>query len=116
VPTLVGHWDRTRIAHVVSSLLSNATKFGAGAPVEVSVARHDGIAELTVRDHGIGIPKNRLPFLFERFERCAPLVNYAGLGLGLFVARSLVLAHQGAIRVDSEQGAGTTFTVDLHLG
>jgi signal transduction histidine kinase len=51
--------------------------------------------------------------VFERFERAVPSSNYGGLGLGLYIARSIVLAHGGTITVDSEPGAGSTFTVLL---
>jgi signal transduction histidine kinase len=53
--------------------------------------------------------------VFEVFGRAVPITRYGGLGLGLFIARALVEAHGGQIRVDSEAGAGATFTVDLPL-
>jgi signal transduction histidine kinase len=114
-PSLVGHWDRAQLAHVVSNLLSNALKFGPGAPIEISVERHDSTASLVVRDHGIGIPPSRLPFVFDLFERAAPAQNYGGLGLGLYVVRGLVEAQGGWIHVESEQGVGSTFSVELPL-
>jgi signal transduction histidine kinase len=114
-PSVVGRWDRGHLAHVVSALLSNALKFGAGAPVEIAVSRHDGCAQLTVRDHGLGIPRGRLPFVFDLFERAAPAANYGGLGLGLYVVRALVEAHGGSTHVESEVGSGSTFTIDLPI-
>jgi signal transduction histidine kinase len=68
---------------------------------------------LAVSDHGIGIDPARRAYVFERFERAVPSSNYGGLGLGLYIARSIVLAHGGTITVDSELGAGSTFTVTL---
>ena len=115
-PSVVGRWDRTLAARIVANLLSNAMKFGAFAPIEIIVSRRDGAAQLTVRDHGIGIPQSRLPFVFERFERAVPIHNFPGLGLGLFVVRGLVEAHGGSIHVESEPGAGATFTIALPLG
>jgi signal transduction histidine kinase len=114
-PSVVGRWDPGQITHVLSNLLSNAFRFGAGAPVEISVERLDSRARIVVRDHGIGIPVGRLPFVFDLFERAAPSRNYGGLGMGLFVARALVQAHGGTIDVESTEGMGATFTVDLPL-
>ena len=112
---LTGTWDAAQITRVVTNLLTNAIKFGRGRPIEVAVAHADGSAQLTVRDHGIGIDPARMPFVFERFERAVRSTNYGGLGLGLFIARSIVQAHGGTISVASEEGAGSTFTVRLPL-
>jgi signal transduction histidine kinase len=113
--SVVGRWDRAQIAHVLSNLLSNAFRFGAGGPVEISVDRHDSMARIVVRDHGVGIPRARLPFVFDLFEHAAPSRNYGGLGMGLFVARAVVRAHGGTIDVVSTEGVGSTFTNDLPL-
>jgi signal transduction histidine kinase len=115
-PSVVGHWDRAQIAHVVANLLANALKFGQGAPIEITVGRHDDTARLVVRDHGIGIPRGRLPFVFDLFDRAAPARNYGGLGIGLYVAGALVTAHGGSIDVESTEGLGSAFTVELPLG
>jgi signal transduction histidine kinase len=113
-PPVVGFWDPEQIAHALSNLLSKAFRFGAGAPIEISVEQHDSTARLVVRDHGIGIPRARLPFVFELFGESAARC-YGGLGVGLFVARALVRAHVGSIDVQSSEGTGTTFTIDLPL-
>jgi signal transduction histidine kinase/AmiR/NasT family two-component response regulator len=110
---LVGVWDRTRLEQVLTNLVGNALKFSTGKPVEVSVQGEDGLASVTIRDHGIGIPEEKLPLIFERFGRGVPARSYGGLGLGLYVARQLVEAHGGQIRVTSAVGEGTTFSVDL---
>ncbi|MGK3996461.1 serine/threonine protein kinase [Sorangium sp. So ce1024] len=86
---------------------------GAGAPVEITVARRDGTAELVVQDHGIGIPAERLPHVFERFERAVSSRHFGGLGLGLHVVKSIVEALGGAVRADSGPGEGTRITVEL---
>ena len=113
--SVVGRWDRAHIAHVVSNLVSNALKFGAGAPVEIAVTRRDAMARLSVRDHGIGIPGGRLPFVFDLFERAVSASNYGGLGLGLYVVRALAEAHGGSASVDSDVGSGSTFTIELPM-
>jgi signal transduction histidine kinase len=110
---VVGQWDRTRLEQVVTNLLSNATRFGAGKPIELTVESFDDVARLTVTDHGIGIPADRLPRIFERFERAVSIREYGGLGLGLYIVREIVRALGGMIRVDSKVGTGSTFTVEL---
>ena len=70
----------------MTNLLGNAIKFGAGRPIEVMVRDAGQVAELQVRDHGIGIDADRLPKIFDRFERAVSSTHYGGLGLGLYLA------------------------------
>ncbi|HEV8321475.1 MAG TPA: ATP-binding protein [Myxococcota bacterium] len=109
----VGRWDRARLEQVVSNLLSNALKYGAGKPVRVSVDLAGATARLEVRDHGIGIPAPRQARIFERFERAVSSAHYGGLGLGLYIVRRVLNALGGSVRVASEPGAGATFVVEL---
>jgi signal transduction histidine kinase len=108
-----GRWDRVRLEQVITNLLANAIKFGNHKPVELSVTSEGGIARLSVRDHGIGIAPDRLPHVFERFERAVSVREYGGLGLGLYITHEIVSALDGAIHVDSTPGVGTCFTVLL---
>jgi PAS domain S-box-containing protein len=114
---LHGRWDRVRLEQLVTNLVGNATKFGAQRPVDVAIARaangHAGAARLTVTDRGIGIDPHDQRRIFERFERAVPPRNFGGLGLGLWVARQIVEAHDGTISVESAPGEGSTFTVLL---
>lgn len=110
---VIGRWDPSRLDQVVTNLLTNAAKFGAGKPIEIRIERLGAAARLAVTDHGIGIDPARRPYVFDRFERAVPSSRYGGLGLGLYIARSIVVAHGGTITVDSEPGAGSTFTVIL---
>jgi signal transduction histidine kinase len=112
---IVGLWDRTRVDQIVTNLLSNAFKYGAGNPVELIATTEDGEAVVSVTDHGIGIAAADQERIFERFERAAPSANFGGLGLGLFIARQLVEAMGGDIAVRSELGKGATFVVRLPL-
>lgn len=112
-PPTEGCWDRSRLEQVITNLLTNAAKFGAGAPIEIRVGRSGDRAWLTVRDHGIGIPPERQGRIFDRFERAVSVQHYGGLGLGLYISREIVAAHGGTIRVDSRPGEGATFTVEL---
>lgn len=111
----VGQWDRFRIEQVVTNLVSNADKYGAGRPVEIRVAAGAGSAVLTVRDYGIGIAPADTARIFNRFERLVSVRQYTGFGLGLWIVRQIVDAHGGTIAVDSELGQGATFTVILPL-
>jgi signal transduction histidine kinase len=108
-----GSWDGHRLQQVVGNLLDNAIKFGRGKPIEVSLEEVGGRAVLTVRDHGVGIPADRLSFVFNRFERAVSAREFGGLGLGLYITRLIVEAHGGTIRVDSRPEEGATFVVEL---
>jgi signal transduction histidine kinase len=110
---VVGRWDDLRLEQVVSNLLGNAAKFGAGQPIEIQVARSGDVATLSVTDHGIGIDPAHHDRIFNCFERGVSAQHYGGLGLGLYVCRSIVEAHGGYIAVASELGRGSTFTVEL---
>jgi PAS domain S-box-containing protein len=111
---VVGCWDRSRIDQLMTNLVSNALKYGAGQPIQIEVgASAEGQARITVRDHGIGIAADRIDHIFGRFERAVSNRNYGGLGLGLYIVDEIVRAHGGAIKVESELGKGSTFIVDL---
>jgi signal transduction histidine kinase len=112
---VVGIWDRLRLEQVVSSLLSNALKYGAGRPVHILVERGPVGARLTVKDDGIGISPEHLPRIFDRFERAVSAEHFGGLGLGLYLTRHLVEAFGGTIHAASEPGRGSIFEVDLPL-
>jgi signal transduction histidine kinase len=105
--------DRLRIEQVITNLLSNAIKYGAGKPIEISFEVGPDSASFTVRDQGIGIAPEHLERIFIRFERAVSARNYGGLGLGLYIARQIVESLGGAIRVTSEPGVGSAFTVTL---
>jgi signal transduction histidine kinase len=111
-----GRWDRTRVEQVITNLLSNAAKFGDAKPIEMTIdLETSDLARLVIEDHGIGIPPDRLPDVFGRFEQAVAQRQYGGLGLGLYIARSLVELHGGSITAASTPGSGSTFTVRLPL-
>lgn len=110
---VVGHWDRLRLDQILSNLLQNALKFGAGKPVEISVERLNGHARLVIRDYGIGIAPEDQARIFERFERAVSTRHYGGFGLGLWIARQIVERLGGTIHVQSKVDEGSTFTVLL---
>jgi signal transduction histidine kinase len=106
--------DGLRLERVVLNLVANALKYSPeDGRVCVSISSAEGLATLTVSDLGPGIPEEDRPRLFERFHRGRGAANRPGVGLGLFSARLLVLAHGGRLRVSSAPGRGATFLVDL---
>jgi PAS domain S-box-containing protein len=111
--TVHGHWDRFRLEEVLVNLLSNAMKYGAGKPIELEVHQFDGHVLLRVTDHGVGIPPEMKDKIFLPYERAAR--QFGGVGLGLYIVKTIVQGLGGSIRVDSRQGDVTTFTVDLPL-
>ena len=112
---ILGRWDKTRLEQIIGNLLSNAIKYGAGKPIDVTVARTGTHATVSIQDRGIGIAPEHLVRIFDRFERAASIRSYGGLGLGLYVAREIITAHGGTLRVESSPGEGSTFVVSLPL-
>jgi signal transduction histidine kinase len=111
----VGAWDRSRLDQVVTNLLSNALKYGAGKPITVTTAVVGDEAVLTVRDQGIGIAAENHQRVFERFERLVSTRHYGGFGIGLWIVAEIVQAFGGRIDVDSVPGQGAAFIVHLPL-
>src|SRR5439155_24322777 len=111
----VGSWDRGRLESVIGNLVSNAVKFGEDKPISISVSRDGSTARVVVTDNGIGIAREEQARIFGKFERAVSERHYGGFGLGLWVARQIVEAHGGSIRVASEAGKGSTLGVELPL-
>jgi signal transduction histidine kinase len=111
--------DPERIQQIVNNLLSNAIKFTPeGGSVSVSLVKENGNARLVVTDTGVGISKEFLPQVFDRYKQAhnATTNRKGGLGLGLAIVRHLVEKHAGTVDVDSDgEGKGATFTVHLPL-
>ncbi|MBX5481139.1 MAG: GAF domain-containing protein [Myxococcaceae bacterium] len=110
---VIGQWDRGRLEQVLTNLLSNALRYGAGKPVEILLRGGPEEVFLIVRDRGIGIAPEDQQRIFGRFERAASARHFGGLGLGLFITRRIVEAHRGTIEVSSQPGEGSTFVVRL---
>ncbi len=121
VEQLVGRWDGVRLERVLGNLLSNAMKYSpVGSEITLALRRdedHAGAwAVIEVRDHGIGIPADELPLVFERFYRARNVLGrIAGTGVGLAGVLQIVEQHGGTVALESEEGKGTTVTVRLPL-
>jgi signal transduction histidine kinase len=117
-PTLRLAGDAQALETAVVNLLDNAVKYSKeGVKIEVEVwGDGDGQAHLLVRDHGMGMSRTQLPFIFTRFYRIGSEVRRTGTGtgLGLFIVRSVVKGHRGALTADSPgPDRGSTFTITL---
>jgi signal transduction histidine kinase len=106
--------DATQILRVLSNLIGNAIRFTpAGEAITVSAAAGEDDVTVSVADRGPGIPLDHLPHLFEPYWSGAP--EHGTLGLGLAIARGIVVAHGGRIWAESEPGRGSTFSFTLPL-
>ncbi len=115
---VVGEYDSHRITQVIEQLVENAVKYSPnGEPVTVQVWSEGDQARLSVADRGIGIPPGDLPHIFDRFYRAANVDDrqFAGMGLGLSLCRSIVEQHGGRIWATSTPGRGSTFQVALPI-
>ena len=114
--TLEGDWHR--LDQVVGNLVSNALRYTAeGGEIILGADKKDTVVKITVQDSGAGIPAEDLPYVFDRFWKGDKTRSRTsgGSGLGLAIARQLVSAHGGTIAIESEEGVGTRFTVELPL-
>lgn len=111
--------DPDMFEKIIMNLLSNAFKFtGNGGKIKIDIGRKRGKAIISVSDTGIGIPKDKLPLIFERFAQVddARKKQYEGTGIGLSLVKELVELHGGTISVDSVPDEGTTFTIRFKEG
>jgi signal transduction histidine kinase len=109
--------DAIRLREVVEALLDNALRYSeAPAEVDVGVEARDGEVELSVTDHGIGVPQAKQPHLFEQFYRAHAGTRFdrGGLGASLYLADHVVKQHGGRIWFESAEQHGSTFHVALH--
>ncbi len=106
--------DEARMRQVLYNLLSNAVGFSkANDTIELTCWRDAGSIAFSVQDRGVGIPKDQLPRVFQRFESRSQGSNHRGAGLGLSIVKSLIELHGGTIEIVSEEDRGTRVTVRL---
>lgn len=108
---LTVYGDKVRLEQVVTNLLTNAIKYSPGATeVRVDIGDEEGSLKVSVTDHGIGIPEEKQPFVFDRFFRVEESSNqFQGLGLGLYICDQIVRRHRGKMGLVSEVGKGSVF-------
>ncbi|HEV8229433.1 MAG TPA: GAF domain-containing sensor histidine kinase [Candidatus Limnocylindria bacterium] len=117
-PSLVVDGDQSRMDQLLMNLVGNAVKYSPrGGEVNVKLERHDGIAEIAIRDQGIGIASGDIPRLGTAFTRGAgKAATFAGMGIGLHVAKVVAEAHGGSLQLESPgEDQGTTVRVKLPL-
>ena len=111
--------DPLRIEQVVTNLIDNAIKYSPeGGEIEVRLTSDaaTGLAEIVVRDHGVGVPPEHRDHIFDRFYQAhagGPLTSMAGMGLGLYISRQIVELHDGSIVAEFPEDGGTRFIVVL---
>jgi PAS domain S-box-containing protein len=118
-PPVVVDGDATRLAQVVINLLTNAAKYTPdGGTIALHLSCDDAVAEIRVRDNGIGLPASALATVFDMFSQLEPALERSkgGLGIGLALVRGIVELHGGSVHADSPgPGLGSTFTIRLPL-
>jgi K+-sensing histidine kinase KdpD len=106
--------DPNRLGQVFENLLNNAIKYAPGSEIHISIHQEDEQARIDILDHGPGIPQRYLPHIFDRFFRNPELEPYVhGSGLGLFICKKIIMAHNGQIYATSTVGKGTSFHIRL---
>jgi signal transduction histidine kinase len=113
---VVGNWDRLQLDVVITSLVSNAMKYGAGRPIHVSVWGTEREGCISVRDEGEGIAPEDQERIFDKFVRLGPPDSAGvapGLGLGLWIVRHIVETMGGTVELESAPGEGAMFTITL---
>jgi signal transduction histidine kinase len=105
--------DSVRVGQVFNNLFENALKYAPGAPIRISLKVEEKSQVVTFSDQGPGIPTEHLPYLFNRFYRVSDGSHKRGTGLGLFICKQIVQAHEGHISVKTVPGKGTSFRIEL---
>jgi|GEM_PF-45661 len=115
LPTIAA--DRSSLSEVISNLIDNAIKYSnEGGPIAVSAREKDGFVEVSITDHGIGMPANVVGNLFHKFYRShRSRETVAGTGIGLYICKAIVESHGGKIGVTSTEGEGSTFSFTVPI-
>jgi signal transduction histidine kinase len=112
-PSVTISADTDQLIRLIVNLLDNAIKYTKQGSVSISAREEGEYALIEVTDTGIGIAEEHLPHIFERFYQVEASRSSQGIGLGLSIAEQIVRAHGGKLRVKSEAGKGTRFSIHL---
>ncbi len=108
--------DRYRLIQVITNYLSNGIKYSNGqTEVTIAIEHDENTLTVSVKDEGLGISKEQIPYVFERFFRVEKTRDIEGIGLGLYLCRHIIQAHHGHVWVESKEGKGSTFYFSLPL-
>lgn len=117
--TILVFFDKDKMSKIINNVISNAFKFTPnGGKINVSVVKNDKSVLIKISDTGIGIPKERIDKIFDRFYQVddTQTREQEGTGIGLALTKELIELHKGSIEVESKEGGGTTFTISIPLG
>jgi signal transduction histidine kinase len=112
---IVGCWDRMRVEQALTNLLQNVARYAPGAPVNIRVQAEGPWVRIVIRDAGPGIAEKDHVRIFERFVQAGSQTFAGGFGLGLWIVKQMVEAHEGSVTLVSRPGAGAAFTLMLPL-
>jgi two-component system phosphate regulon sensor histidine kinase PhoR len=116
LPTIIG--DADKLEQILNNLLSNAIKYSPqGGEIRLIMRAENGQLKISVKDHGIGIPADKLERIFDKFERVdnSDTRRTGGTGIGLFLVKHLVAQHGGKVWAESKLGEGSTFHFDIPI-
>lgn len=106
--------DRLRLAQVLTNYFNNAVKYAPDAhEIILDIKLRDGEINVGITDFGIGISEEKMPYVFNKYYRVGKLLKAEGTGLGLYVVKKIITAHQGKVWAESEEGKGSTFYFSL---
>jgi len=106
--------DRIKLPWVITNLVGNALRYTPpGGRITIALSRNDGVARAIVSDTGCGMPNEALERIFEPYAQAESIGGAGSAGLGLYITKEIVEAHNGRIYVTSAVGKGTTFTVQI---
>jgi len=110
-------FDKDRVEQVLTNLISNAARYTDRGSITLLTEKNDDFIKVSVKDTGVGIKKEDLPKLFQRFSQLEPVSDrrVGGTGLGLAISKEIIDFHKGKIDVESEPGAGSTFSFTLPI-
>lgn len=104
--------DLTLFSQVIINLLDNAIKYSpSGSKIEIRAYIKEDNVYITIKDYGVGIPEEELPYIFDKFYRASSASGKTGTGLGLPICKGIVELHGGTIHAESSEGGGTQFTI-----